>query len=417
MRRADDTSMGIFLLIQFFAVRVLGFAFVVVALGLFIFWTLQKIHTRKVAIVASLLFVGLMLVCVGPAMLPGRFQYPPALTTFGPADGPALPLASVASFFKNLGNMEHVADIAHDPIDVPSPITRTAPDRVRIELTAKEVVGEMADGVKFNYWTFNGTVPGPMLRVREGDTVELTLKNDPSSINHHNIDLHAVTGPGGGAAVTNVAPGESQTFTFKALNPGLYVYHCAHPNAATHMAHGMYGLILVEPKEGLPKADKEFYVMQGEFYGIGGLGKKGLQIFDAQKMIDGKPDYIVFNGRVNGAAGTMNVKTGDRVRLFIGNGGVNLTSSFHVIGEIFDTVYPEGAIGPGSSVFKNVQTTIIPAGGAAIAEFGVEVPGRYILVDHALARLDRGAWGFIEAFGNPNPEIFSGSVGAGSHSH
>lgn len=188
--------------------------------------------------------------------------------------------------------MERVKNIARDPNDIPPPITRNYPDKVKINLTSKEVISEIAPGVFYNYWTFDGTVPGPFLRVREGDTVELTLTNDPSSVHDHNIDLHAVNGPGGGAVVTNVKPGETKTFTFQALNPGLYVYHCAHPNVATHDTHGMYGLILVEPRGGLPLVDKEFYLMQGELYTVGEIGNKGLQIFDAIKLITPSREWI-----------------------------------------------------------------------------------------------------------------------------
>ena len=276
-----------------------------------------------------------------------------------------------------------------------------------MEIEAQEVIGEMAPGIFFNYWTYNGQVPGPFIRARVGDKINLTLKNHPSSLHHHSIDLHAVNGPGGGATVTMVEPGQSKTFSFKALNPGLYVYHCAHPNVATHMAHGMYGLILIEPEEGLPEVDKEFYVMQGEFYSAGNLGKYGLQVFDAKKMIDGHPEYIVFNGKTQALNGKMEVSVGDKVRLYVGNGGVNLISSFHVIGEIFDNVYPEAAIG--SEPHRNIQTTLVPAGGASIVEFKVDVPGKYIIVDHALARLDRGAWGIMTAEGPENKEIFDGA--------
>lgn len=398
--------MGIFSLVTFILIQVLGLLISLFATGVFAFWIINKFHSWKIAAVFSGILIGILFFLVLPYTFPNRLQYPFFLKTFGPADGPGLPLKNIISFFLNASRMERVPDIAHNPNDVPPPITRTSPERVKIELETKEVIAEMADGVKFAYWTYNGTVPGPFLRVREGDTVELTLHNNVSSVNHHNIDLHAVTGPGGGAIVTNVAPGESKTLTFKALNPGLYVYHCAHPNVATHMAHGMYGLILVEPKDGLQKVDKEFYIMQGEFYSTGGLGKKGLQIFDAQKMLDGKPEYIVFNGRVGGASGKMKAATGEKIRIFFGNGGVNLISSFHVIGEIFDRAYPEGAIG--SEPHKNIQTTLVPAGGATIVEFGLEVPGKYILVDHALARLDRGTWGTLEATGTPQKEIYDG---------
>jgi nitrite reductase (NO-forming) len=285
------------------------------------------------------------------------------------------------------------------------------PQTIEFTLTTKEVIAEMAPGVTFNYWTFDGTVPGPMLRVREGDTVRLTLKNDATSLHHHNIDLHAATGPGGGAAATNVAPGESKTITFKALNPGIYIYHCAHPNVPNHMAHGMYGLILVEPKEGLPPVDHEFYVVQGEFYSAGSIGRKGLQLFDAEAMMDGKAQYVVFNGKTGALVDTMKAQVGETVRLYVGNGGVNYISSFHVIGEIFDAVYREGDVV--SMPAKSLQSTLIPAGAAAIVDFKVDYPGKYVLVDHALARLDRGAWGLLEVLGIPDKSIFDGAIMTG----
>lgn len=279
--------------------------------------------------------------------------------------------------------------------------------------TAKEVIAEIAPGVLMNYWTYDGTVPGPFFRVREGDTVELTLHNDPTSLHHHNIDLHAVTGPGGGASASMVAPGESATFTFKALNPGLFVYHCATPNVPNHMTHGMYGLILVEPAEGLAEVDKEYYVMQGEFYASGGMGRKGLQLFDAQAMLDGRPTYVVFNGKTGGLSNRMQAEVGDRVRIYFGNGGVNLVSSFHVIGEIFDRVYREGSL---SSPAEDIQTTAVPAGGATAVEFVTQVPGNYMLVDHALARTERGAWGMLTVTGPEDKTIFDGIIVPG-HGH
>lgn len=397
-------------LVKFTLVQVFGLGISVIAAGILLFFILRKFHDWKVAILVPIIFCGIFIFIFVPRVFPNQLQFPFLLKTYGPAAGPELPFKNVFAFFLRSNEMERPADIARNPNDVPTLSASTSPQRVKIELETREVIAEMADGVKFNYWTFDGTVPGPFLRVREGDTVDLTLKNSRTSIHNHSIDLHAVTGPGGGATVTDVAPGQSKTFTFKALNPGIYVYHCAHPNVASHMAHGMYGLILVEPKEGLAKVDKEFYIMQGEFYSTGGLGKKGLQIFDAQEMLDGKPQYITFNGRIGGAVGTMKAHTGETVRVFFGNGGVNLISSFHLIGEIFDSVYPEGSIG--GPIFKNVQTTAVPAGGAAIAEFKLEIPGKFIFVDHALARLDRGAWGTLEVDGTQNKDIFNGLMDA-----
>jgi nitrite reductase (NO-forming) len=408
----------LFSFLKYLILQTFGLILAVLAGAALLLLLLRRIASRKIAILVGVMLLGMFLFVVLPSVSPYVSQYPVMLRTFGPADGPALTLSGILKFFGQVGKFERVASIARDPNDVPPPIGRTEPETVKISLVAKEVVSEIAPDVHYNYWTFDGTVPGPFLRVREGDTVELTLKNDSSSLHYHNIDLHAVTGPGGGATITNVGPGEEKTAKFKALNPGLYVYHCAHPNVATHMAHGMYGLILVEPKDGsLPKVDKEFYVMQGELYTDGYLGKKGLQVFDAQAMLDGHAQYVVFNGKVKALADNMKANVGDTVRLYVGNGGVNLISSFHVIGEIFDTVFPEASIG--GALLKNVQTTVVPAGGAAITDFKLEVPGNFILVDHALSRLDRGAWGVLQVAGEKNPDIFFGDDGHdhGSHGH
>jgi nitrite reductase (NO-forming) len=213
----------------------------------------------------------------------------------------------------------------------------------------KEVTKRLADGVEYTFWTFGGEVPGKFIRVREGDVVELHLNNHPSSKLPHNIDLHAVTGPGGGAASTFTAPGHSSQFTFTALNAGLYVYHCATAPVPMHISNGMYGLILVEPKDGLPPVDREYYVMQGDIYTQGANGDLGLQYFDNNKAIDERPTYIVFNGAVGSLVGdrALQAKVGETVRLYFGVGGPNITSSFHVIGEIFDKVYYEGGLSGG----------------------------------------------------------------------
>jgi len=261
--------------------------------------------------------------------------------------------------------------------------------------------------VKYTFWTFGGTVPGSFIRIRQGDTVEFHLKNAPDSKMPHNIDLHGVTGPGGGAASSFTAPGHASQFTFKALNQGLYVYHCATAPVGMHVANGMYGLILVEPPEGLPKVDHEFYVMQGDFYTTTKYREKGLAPFDMEKAIDEKPTYVLFNGSEGALVGdkAMKVKTGETVRLYVGNGGPNLVSSFHVIGEIFDKVWFEG----GTRFQENVQTTLIPAGGSMIADFHMEVPGTYVLVDHSIFRaFNKGAIGMIKADGPDAKAIYSG---------
>jgi nitrite reductase (NO-forming) len=302
---------------------------------------------------------------------------------------------------------EETAVLTQAPV-VPPPIRRTHATKVIVRLEVKEMVKRLADGVEYLFWTFGGDVPGSFIRVREGDLVEFHLANHPSSKMPHNIDLHAVTGPGGGAASSFTAPGHKSQFSFKAINPGLYVYHCATAPVGMHVANGMYGLILVEPWEGLPKVDREYYVMQGDFYTVGKTGEEGLQIFDQNKALDERPTYVVFNGSVGSLVGdkAVTAKVGETVRLYIGNGGPNLVSSFHVIGEIFDKVYGEGGVKVSQ---EQVQTTIVPAGGSAIVEFKLEVPGTYILVDHSLFRaFNKGALGMLKVAGPENLLVYSG---------
>lgn len=306
------------------------------------------------------------------------------------------------------------ADVVRDPTDLPAPLEVREPTTVVINLEAIEVEGQLGDGTTFTYWTFNGAVPGPFFRVRIGDTLEVHMKNNTSSTLNHSVDFHAVTGPGGGAVMTQTQPGKESIFTAKALNVGLFVYHCATPMVANHISNGMYGLILVEPEGGLPKVDREFYVMQGDIYTTGAFGDKGKQTTDIAKLLDEDPEYIVFNGAVGAltAQKPLKAKVGETVRIFFGVGGPNLTSSFHVIGEIFDRVYDQASLT--SAPLTDVQTTLVPPGGATMVEFKLEVPGNYILVDHALSRLQRGLAGYLIVEGDPNPEIFLGTPSAGS---
>ena len=299
---------------------------------------------------------------------------------------------------------EMVAQLTSPPF-VPAPVGNRKATKLSVTLEIIEKEGELADGTKYLFWTFGGTVPGNFIRTRVGDEVSFTLKNHPDNKLAHNIDLHAVTGTGGGADASLVAPGQQRTFTFKCLNPGLFVYHCAQAPVPLHIANGMYGLILVEPEGGLTPVDMEYYVMQGDFYTEGDYGAQGLQAFSQEKALAEKPDYVLFNGKVGALTGdkALTVNAGETVRLFVGNGGPNLISSFHVIGEIFDRVQIEG----GKLVNENVQTTVIPAGGAAIVEFKVEVPGSYTLVDHAIFRaFNKGALGQLIAQGRENPVIY-----------
>lgn len=301
---------------------------------------------------------------------------------------------------------EIVAELTSPP-NVPKPVGDRAAKKVKLSMEIIEAEAEMADGVTYLYWTFGGSVPGSFIRTRVGDEVEFILKNHPDNKLPHNIDLHAVTGPGGGAASSFVAPGHQIQFSFKTLNPGLYVYHCATAPVGMHIANGMYGLILVEPEGGLPPVDKEYYVMQGDFYTEGANGKPGKQPFSMEKAIAEDADYVVFNGKVGALTGdnALTANVGETVRLFVGNGGPNLVSSFHVIGEIFDAVHVEG----GSLINRNVQTTLIPAGGAAVVEFKVDVPGTFILVDHSIFRaFNKGALGMLKVAGEKKLNVYSG---------
>ncbi len=303
---------------------------------------------------------------------------------------------------------EEVAVLTDAP-NVPPPITRDHATKVVMHVEVREEVARLADGVEYTFWTFGGHVPGKFMRIRQGDLVEFHLDNHPDNKMPHNIDLHAVTGPGGGAASSFTAPGHSSVFSFRALNAGLYVYHCATAPVGMHIANGMYGLILVEPPGGLPKVDREFYVMQSEFYTKGAYGDRGLQPFSMDKAIDERPDYVVFNGSVGALNGekALQAKVGERIRLFVGNGGPNLVSSFHLIGEIFDTVHPEA----GSTVTHNVQTTLVPAGGATEIELKLDTPGTYILVDHSITRaFNKGALAQLRVEGPESKDIYSGKL-------
>ncbi|HET7714630.1 MAG TPA: copper-containing nitrite reductase [Bauldia sp.] len=298
------------------------------------------------------------------------------------------------------------ASIVMAPTDLPATVAGRDTQTVRVELDTIERVADLADGTTYRYWTFNGQVPGPFVRVRVGDTVEVTLRNHEDSWMQHNVDFHAVTGPGGGGVATVADPGTEKGFTFKALNPGLYVYHCAVPMAAQHISNGMYGLILVEPEGGLPPVDHEFYVMQGELYTEEAFGQKGELTESYDKLMNEQPEYYVFNGAANALAGdnALHAKVGETVRIYFGVGGPNKTSSFHVIGEIFDNAYQLASLT--TPPLTSVQTITVPPGGAAAVDFKVEVPGTYMLVDHALSRAARGLVGQLVVEGDENPEVF-----------
>ncbi len=299
--------------------------------------------------------------------------------------------------------------IAADPTDVPSPISRSEPTTVTAKMTTREHVAEIEPGVTYTYMTFDDQIPGPMLRVREGDHVEFTITSDSDNSMPHNIDLHAVRGPGGGAEATMVAPGETKTFRFKATYAGLFIYHCAVPNLDYHISSGMFGAILVEPKDGLPAVDHEFYLGQHELYTTGSAGEEGHHDFDMEAMRREEPTYVLINGEKTAIGpngyNDMTMETGDTARVFYAVGGPNLHSSFHPIGSVWDEVWPQGAID--SDAHRNVQTTPVMPGSTAIATLHAPVPGPIKLVDHALSRVARkGCMAVMDVSGPENPDIF-----------
>jgi nitrite reductase (NO-forming) len=286
-------------------------------------------------------------------------------------------------------------DIVRDPTDLPAPIRARPPQILRVDLDTIELKGQLDNKTTYNFWTFNGKVPGPFIRARVGDTLEVHLKNDAESIMIHSVDFHAAIGPGGGAEFTQADPGQEKIVTFKALVPGLYVYHCATPSVPHHITNGMYGLILVEPEGGMPQVDREFYVMQGELYTARPFGAQGEQEMDYEKLISERPEYFLFNGAVGALTRShpLRARVGETVRIFFGVGGPNFTSSFHVIGEIFDHVYEGASLG--ALPLTGVQTVSVPPGGATVVDFKIQRAARYTIVDHALSRLERGLVGFL----------------------
>jgi len=299
------------------------------------------------------------------------------------------------------------ADIIRNPSDLPSPIGERAPAVVKVTLTTKELVGVLdpASGTTYRYWTFDGKVPGPFIRVRQGDAVEVTLVNPKDSTMVHSVDFHAAIGPGGGAAFTQVPPGQSKTFSFQAGTPGLFLYHCGSPMIAQHIANGMYGMILVEPVGGLAHVDHEYYLMQGEIYTTAPKGKAGLQQFSAENLMLENAQYYVFNGAVDSLTKEypLQAKEGETVRIYFGNAGPNSTASEHMVGEIFTRYFQLGSLT--SPPLAGIQTATVPPGGAAIFELSSSMPGEFALMDHAISRMEKGNMALLQVKGPENSAL------------
>lgn len=299
--------------------------------------------------------------------------------------------------------------------DMPPPITRSTQAIVEVGFEIVEEVRTIdpVRGVEFETWGYkivggDGTVvsgtPGPVIRARVGDVLRFTVTNPASNTHPHNVDLHSVTGQGGGAEATTVAPGETKTIEARLLYPGFFMYHCAYGDIPQHIAHGMYGGILVEPETPLESVDHEWYIVQSEFYTA---GLEGLVDLDRAAVRDESPTYVVFNGAVGAIAGdnALDMQVGERVRIYFVNAGLNLASNLHPIGSHWDKVYQEATLL--GTPLRGSQTTLVPAGGGTVVELVGYVPSTLVLVDHALSRaVDKGAIGQIVVTGDPNAEIF-----------
>jgi nitrite reductase (NO-forming) len=304
--------------------------------------------------------------------------------------------------------------VAADPTELPDPIDRDSPETVEIELEIQEVVSEIDEGKTFKFLTYNGQIPGPMVRVRQGDTVKFNMVNPPESDMSHNVDFHAVYGTGGGSVATTASPGEANGMEFTVEYPGAYIYHCAVPRLDYHISAGMFGMIVVEPEEGLPPVDRELYFGQHEVYTKGGDGH---QEFDREAMKAEDPNYVLFNGEAYAYAadkhGPLAVDRGDTVRVFLVDGGPNLSSNFHPIGNVWARAYRDGGL-PESDVEgaaeHNVQTMKVPPGSCMIGEMETPVPERIHLVDHALSRVrHKGTLADIDVRGEEQPDVFDPS--------
>ena len=282
-----------------------------------------------------------------------------------------------------------------DPNKVPAHQTynATAPSTlaggvVNVTLTVKELMVSIAPNVAYHAWTFNGTVPGPVIRVRQGQTINFTLVNDGTM--PHSIDFHAAQTPWD-VNYQPVPQGKSFSFTWKANYPGVFMYHCGTPPAMYHMANGMYGAIIVDPANGWAPAAQEYVLVQSEFYTK--QTPDGTYIIDGNKLMAGQPDYGTFNGYADQyKSAPLTAKAGQKIRLFIVNAGPSRFSAFHVIGAIFSDVYPDG--NPANHTVGD-QTLTIPPGGGVVAELTIPEAGKYPFVTHSFMDASIGATGVI----------------------
>ncbi len=298
---------------------------------------------------------------------------------------------------------ENAAEIADAHVPYPAVLPPVpAGDVVRVRMEMQDKVVEIAPGVKYNVWAFGGehSAPGPIVHVRQGQTVEFTLVNGGAI--PHSMDFHAARiAPN--RAFVDVAPGESFTFRFKAGDPGVFMYHCGTKPVLAHIANGMYGAIVVDPAPALPKADREYVLVASEWY----LSTDGLTepaSLDMAKARAMQPDWTSFNGyAAQYVAHPLTADPGDLVRFYVVDAGPSLTTAFHVVGTMFNRVYPNGDMNPDHSL-SGVQTVDVPAGGGAVFEVKIDEPGLYPFVSHAFAHVDLGQVGILKV-GNPKGTV------------
>ncbi len=303
--------------------------------------------------------------------------------------------------------------IAADPMNLPPPVDWDEPRRHEFTLETVEVIAEIEPGVTHRFMTFEGQIPGPMFRVRQGDTVHLTF-DVPGDLNSdvHNVDFHAVYGPGGGAVDTTIAPGNGPVeIEFQLTYPGAHIYHCAPGLHDYHISTGMFGTILVEPEGGLPEVDREFYLGQHELYTNGDAGEEGHHQFDFDAVADEDPTYVLFNGEVGAFTedgyGPLEAEVGETIRIFWANGGPNLVSGPHPIGNVWTRWFRDGDLL--SEPAQYIEGTALPAGVTAVGDMELKVPGPIFLVDHALSRVvQKGMAAVINVEGEPNEDIYDG---------
>jgi nitrite reductase (NO-forming) len=265
---------------------------------------------------------------------------------------------------------------------------------VSVDISSTDRKVEIASGVQYQAWTFGAMVPGPTIHVRQGQTVNVTYTNHGTM--QHSIDFHSALTPPN-LSFAEVDPGKSITFSFVAKVPGAFVYHCGTPPVLLHMANGMYGAIIVDPATPLPPAAESYVIVQSEWYTQQVAGK--LMGADYQKMLDERPDEVVFNGiAFQYRDHPLPVTPGERVRIYFVNAGPSLWSSFHVIGEIFDAVYPDGDT---AHALTGVSTYSVGPGAGAIFDLVIQAPGKYPFVDHSMAHMTIGAQGIL-AVGTPS---------------